>query len=442
MTEASTPNEEARRFEERSRRLARAQRLGGVITADTEAARRRTARVDPALPLSAWTIAVKDNIHVAGLPNTAGTAALRDFVPDEDAPVVRILREAGAVVIAKANMHELAFGATSNNVSYGGVRNPVDPERSSGGSSGGTATTVAVGAARIGLGTDTGGSVRVPAALTGLVGFRPTTGRYPSGGVTPLSSIRDTIGVMADTVADVLAVDRVLVPLDVDSAQPGGVAALTLGVPTSRLADDLDPAVTVAWESGLARLRAAGVVVREVDIDAAIAAEDRSGLSVVLAEARPRLEGYLRRYVPELSIEGLLAAVAGADVAETVARFITDEDEAAAVMRDAAADIARARAAYAAALRDVDALVFPTTPATAQLLGQEDASFLLNGRRVDTFTTMIRNTGPGSFAGVPGVTLPLRVATGSLPVGLALDGPRSADRRLLRVADALAPIVC
>jgi len=165
---------------------------------------------DPALPLAGIPIALKDNIDTLALPTSGGTRALLGRTPRRDAPVATLLFEAGALLAGKANMHELAFGISSNNTVTGAVRNPWNPALIPGGSSGGSAAAVAARMVPAAIGTDTGASVRLPAALCGVVGFRPTVGRYPGAGIVPISHTRDTPGAIARSVADVALIDGLL----------------------------------------------------------------------------------------------------------------------------------------------------------------------------------------------------------------------------------------
>ncbi len=155
-------------------------------------------------------IPIKDSVNTCDFPTTAGTPALRGSQPHQDAPLVSALRAAGAIVLGKTNLHELSYGYTSCNQAFGAVGNPYAPERSPGGSSGGTAAAVAYGMAPLGIAEDTEGSIRVPAALCGIVGFRPSTGRYATEGCVPITPVFDQIGPHARTVADLILFDNVL----------------------------------------------------------------------------------------------------------------------------------------------------------------------------------------------------------------------------------------
>lgn len=390
-------------------------------------------------------LAVKDNLDTRDLPTTGGTPALRDSRPGRDHPAVARLRAAGAAVIGKTNLHELALGITSNNAAFGPVRNPHDPTRSPGGSSGGSAVAVATGVVPIALGTDTGGSLRVPAAHCGVVGWRPTTGRWGTGRLVPISRTRDTAGVLATSVADVALVDEIVT--GESAAAPSG-RPLRLGVPRAGFYDDLHPEVARCTEQALERLAAAGVELVEVEVVGGHTLDEECGFPIVFFEIAQDLPAYLATLPgPEsgLTLADVLAQVASPDVrgaleAATSGAFTEEVYRQAMTTRD------RLRAAYAAALQPagtqrLDALVYPTVPLPPPPLG-DDETTELNGREVPVFLTTIRNTGPGSTAGMPAVSLPAGTTQAGLPIGISLEALPGEDAALLasarRVEAALA----
>ncbi|MCZ2814002.1 amidase family protein [Modestobacter sp. VKM Ac-2979] len=382
-------------------------------------------------------LAVKDNLDTRDLPTTGGTPALRDSRPGRDHHALARLREAGAAVIGKTNLHELALGITSNNAAFGPVRNPHDPTRSAGGSSGGSAVAVATGVVPIALGTDTGGSLRVPAAHCGVVGWRPTTGRWGTGRTVPISRTRDTAGVLATSVADAALVDEVV------TGEPAAAASgrpLRLGVPREGFYDDLHPEVARCTEEALDRLAAAGVELVEVQVVGGHTLDAECGFPIVFFEIAQDLPAYLATLPgPEsgLTLADVLAQVASPDVRgalEAVLSGVVTEE----VYREAMATRDRLRAAYAAALQPagvqrLDALVYPTVPLPPPPLGDDDTTEL-NGHQVPVFLTTIRNTGPGSTAGMPAISLPAGTTRAGLPIGISLEALPGEDAALLASA--------
>jgi mandelamide amidase len=389
--------------------------LAGARRADGLAARKSFAG-----PLHGVPIVVKDNIHVAGLPSSAGTPGLRNFVPARNAPVTEKLIRAGAIVLGKTNLHELAFGITSNNAAFGPARNAYDPTRIAGGSSGGTGSAIAARMAPAGLGSDTGGSVRIPAALNGISGLRPTLGRYSQEGITPIAHTRDTAGPMAREVADLVLLDTIIT-----GARDKVAAAPLRGLATA----------------ALERLRGAGVEVVEVEMPGLAELNGKVSFPVALYEANVDLTRYLKRYRIALDLEGLAERIASPDVKGLFASAIVPGAKDAIpgkVYRDALATRPALQRLYAETFSThrIAALVFPTTPLPAAPIG-DDQTTKLNGTDVPTFATFIQNTDPGSNAGIPGLTVPIGRTAAGLPVGLELDGPGGSDRRLLGIGLAL-----
>jgi mandelamide amidase len=286
------------------------------------------------------------------------------------------------------------------------------------------------------LATDTGGSARIPAAFCGVTGLRPTQGRYPAGGTIPISSTRDTPGVIARSVQVLAAVDAVLAgggPL-----APRDPAQVRLGLPREHFHADLDEDVAAAIEGALDRLRARGVQVVERDVPRVGELDERAGFPIALGEAARELAAYARSAGTTLA--ALAAAAASADVRAILAGLVAEPVPEAAY-REARALLPALRAAYAQAFAGdavdaVDALAFPTVPVPPPPAGVFDVVHH-RGRELPLFPTLTRNTSPASLAGLPAVTIPVPVAPGRPPVGLELDGPPGADRALLAVAATL-----
>jgi len=395
-------------------------------------------------PLAHLRLAVKDNIEVADMPCTCGTPSLRNYAPKADAAAVALLRAAGAAIIGKTNMHELAYGITSNNAAFGPVRNVFDPNCFAGGSSGGTAAAIAAGVVRAGLGTDTGGSSRIPAALNGIVGFRPSVGRYPMAGVARISPTRDVIGPMGREVRDVALLDAVLCGA-APRLMPAAIQGLRIGLPAEYFQESLHPDTQRALHHVIEVLRDAGVVFVAADLPDIAARNAAVSFSVALGETKCALQGYLRQTGLDLGLSQLHAQIASPDVKEIIGAVLGDaisEDQYRHALNIERPRLQQLYKSYFAAHR-VEAILFPTTPLPACPIEGSDRTVTLNGREVPTFATFIRNTDPASNAGIPGISLPAGFSLPSgvnarrMPIGIELDAPAAHDRRLLEIAAAI-----
>ncbi len=404
------------------------------------AADRRRRSGSPPGALDGLPIVIKDNVDVQGWVTTAGTPALRAYRPARSATVAARLLGAGALLLAKNTMHELAHGITSNNAAWGPVRNPYDRERIPGGSSGGTAAAIAARLAPAGLGTDTGGSVRIPAALCGIVGFRPTTGRYPGDGIVPISRTRDTAGPLARSVADLALLDAVLAgaaPVPLEHIE---LAGLRVGVPRRLYYETLDPELRRLTEAALAELARAGVVLVEGDIEGLDGVSARLAGTISDYEFPRDLARYLAASGSGITLEDVIAELASPDLKETFAADVQGPNAPTEASYRHAIEVGRP--ALQAAFRDyfarhaLVAFAVPTTPLPASPIGA-DAAVELDGIRVPTFITYLRNARPATTVGLPALSLPIGRTAAGLPVGLELDAPAGADRRLLALSLAL-----
>lgn len=402
------------------------------------------ARGDSSGPLHGVPIAVKDNIDTANLPTTGGTPALRMHQPAADADTVSALRQAGALILGKTNLHELAYGVTSENGAFGAVRNPYHGDRIAGGSSGGTAAAVAARLAPAGLGTDTGGSVRIPASLCGVAGLRPTAGRYSQRGVVLLSHTRDTVGPLARTVEDLALLDAVLArgarppspPLDAGADL--NLAGHRLGVIRRPFTEGLADDVADVFERRLTELAGHGVDIVEVaspdGLDELIV---KAGFPIAFHETTVDLGRYLETSDLAITVDEMVDRCASPDVRGILGGLLGDgavpemEYRAAiSVHRPALDDRMRTMFAH----HRLSAVAWPTTPLTAAPIGTDEVR--LGAELTSPFLAYTRTTNPGSIIGWPGVTVPAGLDGSGLPIGFALDGAPGGDRLLLRIARA------
>ena len=384
-------------------------------------------------PLHGIPIAIKDNLETAGIRSTAGSKILADYVPAEDAPAVAHLKAAGAVILGKTNLHEFGMGATSVNPHYGASRNPWNPDFITGGSSGGSAAAVAAGMCLAALGTDAGGSVRIPAALCGIVGLKQTHGLVPIRGCLGASNPTvDHIGPLTRSVADAALVLQAIAgsdprdpttenvpPLPDNLDLDGGIAGLRIGIPTVHYFDGLDPEVEGVVRAAIAELGRLGASLVDVSIpDHAVLLDGLAGLG---AERLVYHGHWMRTRLSDYSLDvqaSLLAAqlIPAADYAMAlrVRRLFAER--------------------YQAVFRQVDLLATPTVITPAFPIA--DAEITTADSLLKETPPLARNTRPANLTGLPAISLPAGFTSSGLPVGLQLIGPAFGEAKLLRAAAA------
>lgn len=384
-------------------------------------------------PLHGIPIGLKDLYYTKGIPTTIGSKIMRDFVPDYDAAVTERFAAAGAILLGKLQMHEFALGVTSENPHHGPARNPWDTSRVTGGSSGGSGSAVAAGQCMAALGSDTGGSIRIPAALCGIAGLKPTFGRVSRHGVFPLSHSLDTVGPMARCVSDLALVMNVIAGYDPrdpscanrpyeDFAALLGqdIAGLRIGVPQEHFYDVIDPEVTTAVQDAAAVLQVLGADVEECSIPALNDSLAISG-AILLPEAG------------EVHRENLI--LRASDIGDDVRARLEDGALTPAI---AYIKAQRARAEYnrriAEAMRKYDILLAPAAAIGAPKI--DDDMVDVNGVSVSKLALLSRLTRPFNIGGVPSASVPCGFTSEALPIGLQLAGRPFEDARVLQVAHA------
>jgi len=378
-------------------------------------------------PLHGVPVAIKDNIAVRGWKWTGSSRVLENQVAEEDATVIARLRFSGAVMFGQTIMHELAFGMTSINPHHGAVRNPWDPERICGGSSGGSAAAVAAGLVPLALGSDTGGSIRCPAALCGVAGFKPSFGAVSRHGVLPLGGSLDTVGPIARTVAQCLAAHQVLAgedprdPATLGTSRfgkrpaPTSLEGLRIGLPRPYFAGAIESSIRKQITLAIERLQKAGARVENIDFPD-LDAINAAALVLLLVEASAFFSPYLER-----------GDEIGADVR---GRF----EQGLLIPAVDFMNTERLRAVWkrevAAILQECDVLLTPASPVTAPKI--DDPYTELDGVRVDARTAISRYLRSFNFLGLPALVLPCGLDDARMPVGVQMVGPGFSDEWLLR----------
>lgn len=422
--------------------LARIERLDGRINSYITVLREESLRSAEAAeaelregrvrgPLHGIPVSVKDLIYINGVRCTAGSKILSNHVAGYDSPVVRRLKQSGAVIIGTTNMHEFACGATSVNPHFGPVRNPWNTERIAGGSSGGSAASVAADLAIASIGTDTSGSVRIPASLCGVVGLKPTYGLISRIGVIPLAASFDTVGTLTMSAWDAAAMLSILAGHEqndmttADVEIPDYIVEINnarnfrVGVPRNYFMDVVDAGVEESFNRFTEKLTSLGFEVKPVefkDMDRAV----ESWAAIRRAEATAFHERWLEEMPDQYGEDVRMSLELGRQIPAT--RYINAQNGRPAL-----------RESFLDSMREVDLVATPTTPITAPVIGQSKVS--VKSTEVDVYSALVRLTLPFNVVGFPALSIPIGLFDG-LPVGAQLVGRPFEESALLQLAHA------
>ncbi len=382
--------------------------------------------------LAGMTLSIKDNIDVGGVATTAGSKILAGNVANRDAFVVERLRRAGAVIVGKANLHEWVFGPTSQSTHYGPVRNPWDTRRIPGGSSGGSGASLAADMCTGSIGSDTGGSIRIPAAFCGVVGLRPTIGRISSRGSVAVSQWFDTVGPMARRASDVARLFAVIAghdpddPMSQDVAVPNvmgelerPITGLRIGIQRRWFLDGLTPAMERAFDEAVAAFRRAGCQIVDVDLGDIERSQELLAFKIVLADAYNVHKERLETRPQDFGADIVTRAMVGKEV---------KGHEYAAALRWGEQFRHRLRQVFAG----VDVILSPTIPFGAPIAqaGQQGEAWLKTVREITQFTFA------WPFAGIPSISVPCGFDGDGMPLGIQLAARWFDETTLLRMAHA------
>ncbi|RST77664.1 amidase [Siminovitchia acidinfaciens] len=385
-------------------------------------------------PLHGVPIAIKDNIYTEGITTTMGSAIFKDHIPDHDATVVKKLKEAGAIILGKLNMHEVAFGTSGDRSFAGPVKNPHDLNKITGGSSSGSGAALAASLCYGALGTDTGGSIRIPASFTGTVGMKPTFGRVSNFGVFPLSWTLDHVGPMTKTVHDNAILMNVLAgydendPYSIDKATEDYTALIgsdingaIVGVPSSDFFKGGDPEVEKSYLQAIKKFEEAGAVIKSVnlpDMEEILAAFRTTLTSEAYTVHEKRLQDF-----PDLWDD------------EVRTRLVTSKDTHVTQYVDAQQVKRQAIREFEGIFEEIDLLITPTVPILPVNIGERE--IILNGSKIHSSLVLNRYTGPFNITGLPSLSMPCGYSDKGLPIGIQLTGKAFDEANIYRFASVL-----